>query len=57
MSRKDSERNREESNESGKGKKKGTHVHTVFIFNGFLLEMPERTWSACLDGTGGRKRG
>ena len=38
------------------GKETHTHTHIVFIFNGFLLlEMPQRTWSACLDRTSGRK--
>lgn len=38
------------------GSEKQKHTHTVFIFNGFLLlEMPQRTWSACLDRTRGRK--
>lgn len=52
-----SKQNRKESNESRKIIKK-KHTHTMFIFNGFLLlEMPQRTWSACLDRTRGRKEG
>lgn len=50
-----SKQNRKESNESRKIRKK-KHTHAMFIFNGFLLlEMPQRTWSACLDRTRGRK--